>query len=128
MEKPVSAQDSAYLQTKAIIDVIEAFDLVDSSAWSDLDVLSTHTSIDALEVDPEGVIVEENGHFRGTANVYVFLSYGSNDVDGFETSDSFIARFKGYLDAEGRPIVEDINVDTSPFYEGEEGRIESKMN
>ncbi len=128
MERSSSEQGKADLQTQAIINAIEEYDLVDSSAWSDLDVLSTHTSVDALEVDPEGVIIEANGDFRGIANVYVLLKYGTNSDDGFETSDSFIAHFRGHLDGEGNPVIEDLHVDTSSFYEGEEGKPETGIN
>lgn len=101
----------------AVMQVMSDFDLTESQAWSDLDALSSNTYIDDLEVDPEGVIIEEN-EFKGVMNVYVVLHYGGNDDDAFDTSDAFRGQFSGHFD-EDKAVVDSVTVDTSPFFEGE---------
>ncbi len=54
---------------------VENYDLSSSSAWSDLDELSSHTILERVEVDPEGVLIESGGKFKGVMNVYVTLQY-----------------------------------------------------
>ncbi len=108
-------------RVQAVIDAVQNFDLTESSSWSDLDALSTHTYVDEIEVDPEGVILEPESRFRGTMSVYVLLKYESEGEDGFETSDGFRGRFNGHFEAEAKPVIDDIEVDTSSFYEGESG-------
>ena len=66
--------------------------------WSDLDELSTHTILEGVEVDPEGILIDDDGRFKGVMNVYVTLQYGKDDDEGFTTSDSFLGRFEGHLD------------------------------
>jgi hypothetical protein len=95
-------------------------ELTETSAWNDLDVLSTHTYIDGIEVDPAGIIFENGKKFHGVVNIYVLLEYGPNGSDNFQTSESFLGRFHGHLEPDGKPVVDDVTVDTSPFYEGEE--------
>ncbi len=99
-----------------VIQAVENFELTESQAWGDLDVLSTHTHVDAVEVDPAGVIIEPGDRFRGVANVYLLLQYGSDADDGFQTSEALLGKFKGHFDAAHKPVVEILSVDTSPFY------------
>jgi hypothetical protein len=101
---------------KAILDMMDDYDLSDSTAWNKLDMLSTHTHVDTIEVDPEGIIIEDNKTFRGVANVYVSLEYGSKR-DSFTTSDSFLGHFKGHFGPKNAPIIDEFDVDTSSFYE-----------
>lgn len=103
---------------RAVMDAVENYELAESAAWSDLDALSTHTYIDGIEIDPEGVILEDN-RFHGVMNVYVLLTYGSDKEDGFETSDAFLGQFEGHFNPEGKAVIDNLTVDTSPFYEGE---------
>jgi hypothetical protein len=101
----------------AILQAVSDYDLTNSHAWSDLDALSSRTSIDAIEVDPEGIILSNAG-FKGVMNVYVVLRYGGSSKDAFETSDAFRARFDGHFDGE-LAVIDNVQVDTSPFYDGE---------
>jgi hypothetical protein len=95
---------------------LERYDLSSDDAWSELDQLSTHTLLEGLEVDPEGVVVDQNGHFKGVMNVYVTLQYDKDEHDGFKTSDSFLGSFEGHMEGDA-PKVDSVKVDTSPFYE-----------
>ena len=103
-------------RVQAVIDSVQNFELSESSSWSDLDALSNRTYVDQIEVDPAGVIIERGGHFQGMMNVYVLLEYGSSGDDRFETSDSFLGRFKGHFDQKQAAVIDEISVDTSPFY------------
>jgi len=97
---------------------MENFDLTTSPAWSDLDELSSQTLLDGVEIDPDGVIVKGQ-KFKGPVSVYVLLQYGSKNDEGFETSDSFMGEFEGHFDENNKPIIDNVRIDTSPFYEGE---------
>src|SRR5258708_6122896 len=101
-----------------IVEAVEGYDLPGSPAWADLDALSTHTFLDGIEVDPDGIIIREN-KFKGAMAVYVLLQYGSDKDDGFKTSDSFMGEFNGNFDDTGTPQIDSVTVDTSPFFEGE---------
>jgi hypothetical protein len=99
-----------------IAEAVREFELSGSSAWSDLDVLSTHTRVDGVDVEPEGVVIGEDGNFQGVINIYVSLQFGSDSDDGFTSSDSFLGEFVGHLDQTNEPIIEDVTVDTSDYY------------
>jgi hypothetical protein len=98
-----------------IVDAVSNTELTEYAAWHDLSVLSSHTDIDGIEVDPAGVTVNGN-QFSGLATIYVALNYGSNDDDGFATSDAFEGRFEGHFE-EHKPVIDRITVDTAPFYD-----------
>jgi Predicted pPIWI-associating nuclease len=98
-----------------VVGFIEGQELTDRPAWGDLDILSTHTTLDGIEVDPEGIIFDGD-EFGGVMNVHVTLHYGGHGDDGFTTSDSFPGDFHGRFD-KGKPEVDQISVDTSSFYE-----------
>lgn len=99
---------------QAIAEAARAIDLSALPAWGELASLSTHTTLDGLEVDPEGVIIKGND-FEGSMVVYVKLDYGSSE-DRLETSDAFNASFTGHFGEGDRPIIDRVEVDTSPFY------------
>ncbi|HYI47801.1 MAG TPA: hypothetical protein VEX35_04975 [Allosphingosinicella sp.] len=98
---------------------ISEYDLTQSGAWTDLDALSTHTYLDDVEVDPEGIVLDD-GLFKGFLNIYVLLQYGSGKKEGFQTSDAFRGRFTGHFDGTVA-VIDEVSVDTSPFYAGETG-------
>ena len=104
---------------RQIVEIVQSSNLVESDAWSDLEALSSNTSVDAVEVDPAGVILQADGSFEGSANVYVSLDYGPK-ADGVHTTESFIGRFRGRVPNGQPPTIEAFSVDTSPFYEGAE--------
>jgi hypothetical protein len=106
-------------QVADILKAIKAYDLTSSSAWSALDVLSSHTFLDGVEVDPDGIIVKGKD-FRGPISVYVVLKYSEPNEDKFETSDSFMGEFDGHFDEQEKPVIDHVIVDTSPFFEGEQ--------
>lgn len=112
-----SASFSAGPREQRIARALEEVDVTGLDLWNDLDALSTHTRIEAVEVPPEGVITRPDGHFTAIMNLYVVLQYGSDkDEDGFATGDSFLAKLSGRLTGD-MPIVEESSVDTSSFYE-----------
>lgn len=100
-------------QVSQIVDAVRKFDLAQSEAWPDLDSLSSDTSIDAVHVDPEGVILNVDGTFEGSASVYVNLDYGPEE--DLRTTEAFIGRFDGRLAKGKLPAIEHFRVDTSPF-------------
>jgi hypothetical protein len=101
---------------KIIAEVLKEYDLTGDAAWGNLDELSTHTRLDGVDVDPEGILIDEQGRFRGVMNIYVTLQYGKDDKEGFASSDSFLGNFEGHLEG-SRPKIDTVTVDTSPFYE-----------
>lgn len=105
--------------SKKIVAAVKQADLKAFDAWSDLEVLSSRTQVDAIRVNPEGISISEDG-FRGVANVYVVLEYAEGPgKEGFTTSDAFLGKFKGHFE-DGNPVLDQFTVDTSPFYAGEE--------
>ena len=105
----------------AVVEEAKGVDLVNyPSAWSDLDVLSGDTHVDAIEIDPAGVSVAGDS-FRGVANVYVVLEYGGGQgPEGFTDTGAFLGKFEGHFDEHRKPVIDNFTVDTSPFYAGEE--------
>lgn len=101
----------------AIAKAVRDYDIYASPVWSDLDELSTHTSVDDVEVDLSGIIIEGDS-FRGVANVYVTLQYGRDDDEGFHESESFLANFSGRFMA-GEPEIGNFSIDTSSRFESE---------
>jgi hypothetical protein len=104
-------------RVEAIMRAVSEYDLTQSDAWADLDALSTHTYVENLEVDPEGVVIDDD-RFKGIMNVYVLLQYGPSNQEGFQTSDAFRAWFDGHFQGQGA-IIDRVKVDISPFYAGE---------
>jgi hypothetical protein len=111
----VKTKATADKKRQKIAEAVKAYDLTGDPVWSDLDLLSTHTVLDGVEVDPEGVILEKDDSFEGVMNIYVTLHYGSGE-DAFATSESFLGKYHGHFEG-NRPTVDRIEVDTSPFYE-----------
>lgn len=100
----------------AIAEAASNVQLTDMSAWIELDALSTHTSVDDVEVDRNGVVLMDDGSFNGVANVYVSLQYGKDTEEGFISSESFLAEFSGYVE-DGSPVIQDMTVNTAGFYD-----------
>lgn len=76
--------------------------------------LSSNTQVEDVEV-LEDEIIEEDGIFRVPANLYVSLSYHDSEGD-----ELFHSTFPGSFIAEmedGRPVIRDMAVDTSSFFE-----------
>jgi hypothetical protein len=109
-------------QADRIAEVIadKAPDLTEYSAWDKLDALSSNTEIEAVEVLENQVFIEDND-FAGNCVVYVQLNYGQGrDMTGMTAN--FPGRFRGHFedfddDNNNVIIVDDIEVDTSSFYE-----------
>ena len=100
---------------RAVADALADFDLDESPAWGDLQVLARSVSVDALELDEDSVVVSDDGAFTAIAYVYLALDYGKGE-DAFTTSTSFRADLAGKIDR-GVALIEALNIDTSPFYE-----------
>ena len=101
----------------AVLQAISNYDLTQSDVWSALDELSTHTYIDDVEVDPEGIVLDDN-RFKGMMNIYVLLQYGRDNQEGFQTSDAFRGWFNGHFEG-ADAVIDGVRVDTSPFFAGE---------
>lgn len=87
--------------------------------WTSLNMLSSRTEFDGLEVFDDEIVLEPGNakKFRGNANVYVKLVYGGKD-DESSMSDAFPLQFTGHFDG-AKVVIEDVVVDTSSFH-GEE--------
>lgn len=97
-------------RNRLIADAVRNLELSTTKAWNDLDVLSSNTSIEAVEVF-EDEIRETRGKFEGPINVHVTLQY----PEGVTLSETFPGRFEGQWSAEG-PSINTVIVDTSSFY------------
>jgi|SRR5580700_4302820 hypothetical protein len=95
---------------RAIADAVRQVELSTMEAWSDLDMLSSNTHIEAIEVF-EDEIRERDGKFQGPINIHVTLEY----ADNVTLSDTFPGRFEGEW-KQDRPLINRVAVDTSSFY------------
>lgn len=92
---------------------------------SELNTLSTHTSIDVIEIDDltSIEIVDSAITIDGYATISVELQYGSDSDmrrgDGGQYADSFPMSFSVKLEYDENYAVESIEykIDTSSFYE-----------
>lgn len=90
-------------------------DLAESSGWKELAQLSSETELEDIEVF-EDEIIKEDGRYVVPVNVYVTLNY--HDSEGDETfHDAFPGSVVVEVDEDGRPVIRDMSVDTSSFFE-----------
>ena len=94
---------------------VRSVDLTSFDAWNSLDVLSSSTVPDSIEVYEDDIKISDD-KFSGVLNVYVTLEYGKGE-DGFTTSDGFPGKFRGHFDETGQAVIDELTVDTSSFYE-----------
>ena len=98
---------------RAIAEAIGDVEISETEAWHDLDVLSSHTQVDDIEVFVSEIKLREDG-FEGPLNVHCTLHYGRG-ADGFTVSETYPGRFEGTM-GPGGPIISRLTVDTSAFY------------
>ena len=104
--------------TARIIDCINRLDQDDLNrfhAWDDLADLSSGTIFEAIDGDPDSVVLDTDGNFEAVASIYVTLVYGFG-TDQDTMSDEYLASINGRLTDDG-PEIDVISVDTSSFYE-----------
>ena len=94
----------------AIAEAVRNVELSTTEAWSDLDVLSSHTQVEAIEVF-EDEIRQSGNRFQGPINLHVVLQY----PDDVMFSETFPGRFEGEW-KEDEPLIYRIAVNTSSFY------------
>ncbi len=102
------------VQRDRIAGAVQDVDLTDFACWNDLDVLSSHTIPEDIEVLEDTIDIKDD-NLSGVLNVYVQLEYGKGD-EGFTSSDGFPGKFKGHFDENDRPFIDEVTVDTSSFY------------
>ncbi len=102
------------VQRDRIAGAVRDVDLTDFACWNDLDVLSSHTIPEDIEVLEDTIDIKDD-NFSGVLNVYVQLKYGKGD-EGFTSSDGFPGKFKGHFDENDRLVIDEVTVDTSSFY------------
>ena len=97
-----------------LLEKVYSIDFTETHAWGDLDLLSSHTHFNGLNLDTaSGVIVGDRYIVPGT--VFVELSYGNeNDGTSFHDAYPISVEFK-YADGEIQLI--EISTDTRSFYE-----------
>jgi hypothetical protein len=100
---------------RQIVEAVQAQEATETEAWSDLDALSSHTMVDTVETFPREIRISGNA-FSGPLTWYVLLSYGKDEGDRLNTSESFPGSFEGHFE-NGRPVIDRMNVDVSSFYE-----------
>jgi hypothetical protein len=98
---------------KSIADSLRDIEIADTEAWSELDVLSNRTIIEAIEVFEDEIKIRENA-FEGLFNIHCQLSYG-HGAAAFTLSETFPGRFEGHLLEGGEVDLERVMVDTSGF-------------
>jgi hypothetical protein len=102
--------------------VVEAITKVDydeffeKSLGDDVRDLSSNTVFDSLDVASGAVFKNPAGGFEASGIAYVTLNYGGSR-DSVSMPDSYPAVIKGEFDENGIPVVTEIHVDTSSFYE-----------
>jgi len=116
IRKPAPGQSGESDRLHQIVDAVQDFPLTDSASWPKLSELSDHTVLDGIEVDPAGIAIVEN-RFEGLMNVYVGLEYDKDSGEALVTSDAFTGRFKGHFSKAGKPEIEEVTIDTTPFYQ-----------
>ncbi|WGX75469.1 hypothetical protein QJS64_16010 [Paraclostridium bifermentans] len=91
---------------------------------NELDILSTHTSIDCIEIDEIYSIrvkADSNIEVEGNGIIYADLQYGSGhdnrNGDGFEYQESFPLEYKIEFNSEQEILDIEYEIDTSSFYE-----------
>jgi hypothetical protein len=100
---------------RRVAQAVRVKDWTGTSAWGELDLLSSNTGVDTVETFEQEVRIHNNG-FDGPITWHVTLEYGPKDGEGpLTTSESFPGTFQGHFDGED-PVVDDMTVDTSSFY------------
>lgn len=98
-----------------IVETVQTYPLAQSHYWKPLAGLSSHTEFDGIEVDPAGVSIADD-RFDGLMNVYVGLEFASKGSESLISSDAFVGTFKGHFSPAGKPEIDAITIDTTPFY------------
>jgi hypothetical protein len=96
-----------------IIDAVRNVELTQTGAWSALDGLSSNTRVDLIETFQDEIRFDGR-RFRGPVVFHVTLQYGGGE-DEVTLSEAFPGRFEGHF-KDDRPIIDDVDVDTSSFY------------
>jgi len=93
-----------------------------SNTISDIDILSTHTYVEEVDIEECEIIKIDstNIYFSGHGNVHISLNYGSNKDEPTELQDEFPFDFK-FLSPTHKPELiqitpEDISIDTSSWF------------
>jgi hypothetical protein len=108
-------------QVEAVVDVVSALtadDVFSGQTASDLDELSSNTLFEGIEVNPDAIFTSGENRFEASATVYVTLTYGGSR-DNVSIPDSYPAIVRGHFNVDGEAEVEQIEVDTSSFFEDE---------
>ncbi len=100
---------------RVIIEAVQAQEATETAAWSDLGTLSSNTVVNTVETFPEEIRINGDA-FSGPLTWYVTLSYGKDEGDRLNTSESFPGRFEGHFE-NGEPVIDRMTVDVSSFYE-----------
>jgi hypothetical protein len=98
-------------KARAIANAVRNTELSETAAWSDLDVLSSNTHVEGIEVFEEEIRAV-GGRFEGPINVHVTLNY-PEDVT---ISETFPGRFEATWEGD-HPLIESMVIDTASFYE-----------
>lgn len=96
-------------QLRALAEAVRGTDLAGTKAWDDLDILSSNTHVEAIEVF-EDEIRFDGSRIEGPINVHVTLQYSGDVI----LSESFPGRFEATW-KNGKPSIDRILVDTSSF-------------
>src|SRR5258708_6897358 len=97
--KPI--EDSSFVSL--IMKAVEDYDLAPSREWQNLDELSSHTELETIEINPNGVFEGPPGSFQAVGSVYVTLNYGDKR-DSSSMSDSYPVLVTGKIDRTAKTV------------------------
>jgi hypothetical protein len=103
------ASSAVSKRTHVIAEAVRNVEIVGTEAWGELDLLSSNTLVEAIEVF-EDEIRFDGTRFAGPINVHVTLEY-AKDVT---LSETFPGRFEARWEGDA-PSIDRILVDTSSF-------------
>lgn len=110
-------EDDAKLQRIVnAIGALTADDVFVNDAASAFDELSSRTTFEGIEANPDGIFTRDDATtFSAACTIYVALNYGGSR-DSVSMSDSFPATVSGHFE-NGHVVVDDVSVDTSSFFD-----------
>ena len=104
----------------AIMDAVSNYKISESNAQDELNELSSHTEVEAIEANNEGIFISGSNNFEANATIYVVLHYGDKK-EPFSTTDTFPVHVTGTFDANKKSVkIRNFIVDTTAFFDGDD--------
>jgi len=100
---------------EAVMHAITDYNIAESGARDDLDMLPVRTVVESVEASPERIFEAGEDGFAAVATVYISLASGESTDDHF-IPDSFPAYVEGHFE-NGDAVIDNLSIDTSSFYD-----------